>query len=224
MGWRVTIHHQGTEREPVIVIDDFAADPDQLIDEAATRSFARTMPYYPGIRAGIDARYHENLQRDLADLLADIFDYGNGIHVEGCCFSLVTTRPADLTPIQRLPHYDGCDGTKLAVLHYLSGPEQGGTAFYHHRATGFETVREDRFAAYKQALEADIARVGLPQQDYLRADNALFEQIASYDAAFNRVLIYRGVTLHSGMIPAACAFSEDPRKGRLTVNTFLAPA
>ena len=75
-------------------------------------------------------------------------------------------------------------------------------------------------AEYGPVLQREVQRHGLPTADYVRSDTPLFEQIAAHEARFNRVLIYRGNTLHSGMISADMAFSDDPRTGRLTVNTF----
>ena len=34
-------------------------------------------------------------------------------------------------------------------------------------------------------------------------------------------MIYQGALLHSGIIPADMAFSDDPRRGRLTANFFV---
>ena len=69
-------------------------------------------------------------------------------------FSIVTTPPEALAPIQRLPHVDGLEPDRIAILVYLSGAEQGGTAFYRQRSTGFETVNAARFPAFEAALKA----------------------------------------------------------------------
>jgi hypothetical protein len=220
----ITIHHQGNEQQPVIVIDNFHPEPSKLIEEASQQRFARTVPFYPGVRAPISQSYYTDLPVQLSDIVQQVFGYGAAPGVEGCCYSLVTMKPEELMPIQRLPHYDGVDPGKLAVLHYLSDESQGGTAFYRHRATGFETVTQDRFEVYKQALEADVRKFGMPPQAYFTRSNDMFEQIGAYEAKFNRALIYRGITLHSGMIPDDCTFAHDPASGRLTVNTFLVPA
>jgi Family of unknown function (DUF6445) len=107
------------------------------------------------------------------------------------------------------------------VLHYLCQPGDGGTAFYRHRTTGFETISASRLPDYSEFLEAEIARCGAPQADYPRGDTPLFEQTYRVTAAFNRLVIYRGWTLHSGQIPDGHPLPADPRTGRLTINTFL---
>ena len=37
----------------------------------------------------------------------------------------------------------------------------------------------------------------------------------------DRLVIYRGALLHSGIIPNGMKFSADPRQGRLTANLFI---
>jgi Family of unknown function (DUF6445) len=136
-------------------------------------------------------------------------------------FSIVTTPPEALAPIQRLPHFDGLEAERIAILVYLSGAEQGGTAFYRQRATGFETVDCERFPAFEAALKAGVADHGLPAPSYIAGDTPLYEQIANYEARPNRALIYRGHSLHCAAIPAGVELPADPACGRLSINSFL---
>lgn len=212
----------GHEGQPLVVIDDFHPEPERLVEDAAARPFAPRGKFYPGIRAAVPAQHLQPLQAMLADVLKGVFGYGPGAALKECNYSLVTTPPGELLPMQRLPHYDGTAVQTIALLHYLCGPEQGGTSFYRHRSTGFETVTEDRFETYRDTLEAEIAAAGgAPHADYTRGDGDQFERIDRIEAKFNRAILYRGITLHSGNIPEGFAFSADPRRGRLTVNTFL---
>jgi len=66
-----------------------------------------------------------------------------------------------------------------------------------------------------------VAEQGIPPPGYVNGSTALFEQIAAYDAVFNRALVYRGTSLHSGSLPPDFVPDANPRTGRLTVNTFL---
>jgi hypothetical protein len=56
---------------------------------------------------------------------------------------------------------------------------------------------------------------------YIRGSDALFEQIDAIEAVPDRLLIYQGSLLHSGIIPKGMTLSADPRKGRLTANVFV---
>ena len=66
-----------------------------------------------------------------------------------------------------------------------------------------------------------MAKHGLPPAAYISGDTPIYQQTARYEGVYNRALIYRGYTLHSGVIPADLDFSADPSIGRLTANTFL---
>ncbi|MDP1556295.1 MAG: DUF6445 family protein [Hyphomonas sp.] len=216
-----TIGRIGHEGEPIVVVDGFSSNPAALVEEAASRSFGQLGPHYPGIRAPQAGQYLSERMDLLQRLLADVFGLRNGANLLECNFSIVTTPTHALAPLQRLPHFDAAEPGRIAVLHYLCGPQDGGTGFFRHRASGFETVSPSRMEDYSSLLDAELDRYGVPGADYLRGDTALFEQTYRVDAAFNRLVIYRGWTLHSGLIPAGHALPADPRRGRLTINTFL---
>ena len=216
----VAVERFGFEAEPVVVIDDFAAAPQALVDQAAALAFSPRGIHYPGIRAPLQPAYLAGRMDVLEPVLRGVFALDRGAALAEAALSLVTTPPETLTPIQRLPHFDTTDGKRLALLHYLCGPEHGGTAFYRHRTTGFETVSQDRLETYNAALRAEVARHGLPT-GYVRGSGPIFEQTGAVAARFNRLVIYRSRTLHSGQIPENFSFSTNPRQGRLTVNIFL---
>jgi hypothetical protein len=157
----------------------------------------------------------------LQRVLIDIFGIDAGADLVECNFSLMTTRPENLRPIQRLPHFDSVHRGRIALLHYLCGPEQGATAFFRHRTTGWETISAERLDLYGAEIESDVRRHGMPPARYMSGDDGLFEETLRTNACFNRLVIYRGWTLHSGVVPSNFAYSTDPRAGRLTINTFL---
>lgn len=219
----IKTQRQGREAEFVIIADNAAADVQSLVDYAASLSFGRIGPYYPGIRAATDAAFHQSA----IDACGAIIDAHTGSAARtwkgDCCFSIVTTPPNGLLPIQRFPHFDGIEENRYAALLYLCGSDFGGTAFYRHKATGFETVGADRYAQFKTALESEVRRDGLPPAAYINDGAPFFEKIAEYDAAMNRMLIYRGKTFHCSRIARPDLLTPDPRHGRLTLNLFLTP-
>ena len=219
-GWSIAVHRQGNEAEPVVVIDNFAADPARFIDDAGFLGFAPMGVHYPGIRAAVPHALLVPLLDALAPLIADNFGLRD-CAITDAFYSLVTTPPGELTPIQRLPHFDGVEPGRLALLHYLGRDERAGTAFYRHRSTGFETVTAPRLAEYRAALADDLAREGVPGPAYIAGDTAVFAEVAAYRGRFNRAIVYRGNTLHCARLPVDLAMSDDPAAGRFTVNTFL---
>ena len=219
MDWQVSFQRHGTEQQPVVVIDGFA-DATRFRDDAAFLSFSPIGPHYPGIRAVVaPAMLREPLAR-LAPIVAEVFGAGE-LEVVDAFYSIVTTPPAALTPIQRLPHFDEVSPRRLALLHYLSPDESSGTAFYRHRSTGFESIDAARLPGYRAALDADLARHGLPDAAYIAGDTPVFERVALHQGRFNRAILYRSNTLHCAHLPETLTFDADPESGRLTVNTFF---
>ncbi len=218
-----TVERFGQEQEPVVIIDRFTSDPEQLLRVADTADFQDSGTYYPGLRAPAPAEYLGERASLLKDILIQEFGLHQGAHLVECNFSIVSRRPEGLEPFQRLPHFDGLEDGRLAVLHYLCGPEHGGTSFVRHKTTGFETVTSDRFETFRDTLAEEARTLGLPPAKYFSEDTAQFERIGRIEAKFNRMIIYRGRTLHSGHIPLYQNLQTSPRSGRLTVNTFLSP-
>ncbi len=219
-GWRLHVARAGTEALPVVVIDTFAPVPQRLIDDAAVLAFAPMGEHYPGVRAEVPMPLLQPLLTALRPTIAAVFGPGEPTVVDAF-YSLVTTPPAALAPIQRLPHVDETSPRRLALLHFLSRDETSGTAFFRHRATGWESLDAARLPAYRAALAADLTRHGAPAAAYIAGDTPLFEQIACHAGRFNRALLYRSNALHCAAIPPEMVLSADPEAGRLTVNTFL---
>jgi hypothetical protein len=220
---RLRVDLVGESRSPVIIVDDFLRDADQWVDYAATNAAFRSVraTFYPGDRAPAPMPYPLFVCMTLGKVIADTFGLHNHTIVDASCdFSLVTQQPQELGLLQRVPHTDTPNPAYIAILHYLCTADHGGTSFYRHRRTGFEAVTMDRTDFYFRALKSELAATP-PVAAYINGDTPLFERIASHDAAFNRVLIYRGNVLHSGNIPPDSTFSSNPRIGRLTANTFL---
>jgi hypothetical protein len=218
------VHRVGREGQPVIVIDDFMAEPEGLIVYAESGDPFQASPhdYYPGVRKPAPPQYAAELCAKYAKLLREVFALGaSEPDVLLSALSITTIRPEKLRPIQRLPHFDTSDPRQLAVVHYLCEARHGGTSFYRHRKTGYETIAQDRLKQYAALLKQQVMTEYAPPAEYMGGDNALFERIASFDARFNRALIYPSNLLHSGNILLTCSEDHPPRTARLTVNTFL---
>lgn len=217
----IATRHIGIERQPLVSIDGFAADPDALRAAATAARFGPAAHHYPGIRAPLPADYLRDQRQILTDVLGETFGHRGRVDVIDASFSIVTTPPAALAMPQRLPHCDAFAAKRIALIHYLS-PEGGdGTAFFRHRSTGFETVCETRAPAYFDRLNEELRDGRGPSAGYIAGDTSLFERIALADARYNRALIYRSYLLHSGAIAPDAALSPDPARGRLTVTAFL---
>lgn len=212
----------GNEQQPVLVIDNFLSEPLVAVDFCATHAqFNTADAFYPGVRSPVPEVYLQTIYRNLKDIIYATFSINDSmVRRVFADYSMVVTPPNQLNLMQCLPHYDSLIASELAAVHYLCGREHGGTSLYRHRSTGFEYVDDKRKKTYSEQLTRDINSAGC-EQAYMNGSNQLFEQIASYEAVFNRMIIYRCTSLHSGNIAPDFLFDADPRSGRLTINTFI---
>lgn len=215
-------HSIGQEHQPLLVVDNFVAHPRELVDYALTQH--NVLPaggLYPGLRSPAPASYGRFLLDELAPGLSSCFGASvSHLAKAECYYSMVSTPPAQLSLLQRLPHFDRPNPAELAIIHYLCTGKHGGTSFYRHRSTGYEYITPDRQQPYQQSLKTDVLTHGQPV-GYINGSTPLYERIASIPARFNRALIYRCSSLHSGDIPNLSAFDLDPLSGRFTIASFL---
>lgn len=216
---RVSVITTGRDRLPVIIIDSFSEKPAELIRLASEAVFIDVGSSYPGVRAPVPQGYVDAMLAAVAPLIEQTFGLPPSLELDLCAFSLVTTGPAQLSAIQRIPHFDGPDPDRIAFLHYLCAGYQGGTSFYRHRASGLECVLPECVDVYRNAVIAELD-AHPPAQTYVADDTRHFERVCRVDAAFNRLIIYKGNALHSGDISGRTFLTEDPRLGRLTINGF----
>lgn len=220
----ITLHRVGREAQPLVVIDDFAPDPDALRAAAIGSSFGPALQHYPGIRAPLPHSYFPTQRDVLADALGELLERRGGATLVDASFSIVTTAPDALDIRQRIPHCDAFVADRIAFVHYLAPEDGDGTAFFRHRSTGFETIDEERAPIFFGQLEAEFRHGGLPPARYVAGDTALFERTMGVEARYNRAIVYPSFLLHSGAIAPDAVLSPDPAVGRLTVTAFLAVA
>jgi len=209
-----------------IVIDNFLADPAALVEEAARSRFE---PYpgvaeqkgYPGIRARAPADYSKHITELLDPLIKVNFGVPEALEVRKsvCYFSLTTTAPEALGPLQRTPHFDASTPHHMAALLYLCDDAHGGTGFYRHNATGLQRITADNRERYLDVYYEEINARRPPRRYFDRSD-AQFTLLGVIPARFNRMVVYPGSLLHSACVNPARSLCADPRAGRLTVNTF----
>ena len=223
---KAELRHYGESQSPVVVIDGFSGVADRVADMAvALAPFDKAANYYPGVRRNITPSdnpaflYVEQVCRAATRFVGSAFGV-DGFNLLGASFSLVTTNPADLEMPQRAPHFDSVDPYYIALLHYLRVPDGTGTAFYRQRSTNIERVTAENLDQFVETAKAEMGT--LPEDSgYILGSNGLFEEIGRVEAVPDRMVMYHGSFLHSGIIPPGMILSEDPREGRLTANLFI---
>jgi len=217
----------GSSQSPVVVIDEFSGDPEAIgrIADALAPFPDVDTGYYPGVRRLISRAdtaadgYVERTCRDVAQFVAGAFGV-DGFDLIEASFSIVSAKPEDLALRQRAPHYDSTDQKYFAILHYLRVPEGTGTAFYRQRTTGIERITDLNVSTFVPVAQVEAAKLA-PDSGYISGSDESYEQIGAIEAVPDRLLIYQGSLLHSGIIPKDMVLNPDPREGRLTANIFV---
>jgi hypothetical protein len=215
----------GRSGTPVIVIDDFGVDPGAVIDFACgPAEYGPDMTsMYPGLRANMPKDFVREVLKNLYKLLFAVFQVPpeRGLKAVRAAYSLITTPERDLTPGQCRPHFDTNRRYYLAILYYLNPGPFCGTGLFRHRATGLERVLEKDVATYVQSSEAHAAERGPPKQAYVKGSNDEYELYHRVDYRPNRLVVYPGCLLHSGLVDPEVDINPNPRTGRLTANIFV---
>ena len=224
---KVERHDIGVSGSRVLLADDFLANADRVVDLAeALAPFPEEMETaYPGLRRQISpgdsaSAYVMALLRQAAPLLRSEFG-APAFSVMEASFSLVTTRPEALRPVQRVPHFDFDDPNVIAIIHHLHTIDDSGTAFYRHIATGLERADVSNSAALRAALRQDGLRLSEMETGFADDTNPFCESVFFAAARFNRLVMYQGCLLHSGRIGPDFTYDSAPRSGRLTANIFV---
>ncbi|WP_049631629.1 DUF6445 family protein [Cellvibrio sp. pealriver] len=223
--WKIDVQLIGHEKNPLLIIDNFCNTPNALTDQACSGEpfIAQASDFYPGLRKQVDGNYPAQSLNAITSLVREVFsiDASRAVQQSLCAFSLTTTPPEKLRPIQSVPHIDTHDPSHFAMVHYLCPNSYGGTSFYRHRSTGHESITQERLTNYFKILKQEVMEEQQTRFNYINGDTHLFERIAQVPVAFNRAVIYRSNQLHSGDISAQLGLSENPKQGRLTVNSFF---
>ena len=215
----------GNEQTPVIVIDQPIEAVDTLVDAARQdgRFHVDRRSAYPGVRTRLPDSYVDAVVPPLVSLLRDVYEVPASLEhrLREQLFSLVTTPPEDLGVLQRVPHFDNLEPWYFATVHYLKSGPYGGTGIFRHRPTGYERISGDRHDDYVAAAESHMKTNGLPEAKYITSSTDHYELIAELAYEPNRLLVYPGNLLHSGLIKSARDVDWNPETGRLTANLFI---
>ncbi|HEX7027890.1 MAG TPA: DUF6445 family protein [Gammaproteobacteria bacterium] len=218
---KIDCYSIGNEGEPLVKVESFMAGVEILKQYAvACNKFSQADNYYPGIRMPVPLIYSAALAKNLRAYIENQFGFDpRNAKKAVSTFSIVTCPPDELSLLQRIPHFDAASKKSLAAVHYLADDATSGTAFFRHRKLGYEYVDADRYDTYMQCVKAQF-KDKMPD-GYIRGSTDEYEMITAFTAKCNRLLLYRGSSLHSGLIPETYAFDPSPATGRLTITSFF---
>ncbi|MBO9545857.1 DUF6445 family protein [Caulobacter sp.] len=215
----VRLRKVGQEQQPLLIVDDVLADPWAMVDAARAADFYRpSHTNYPGLNANLPEAYYRTVVTALRGPIEAAFGVKASAVLKFFGFFALATTPVERAkPVQTLPHLDGPDPNRLAMVHYFCQGDFGGTGFFRHAATGFESVDGSRIDAYATALEAELAQ---ERTSFAGADTPGYDLIDQAEPVFNRLIVYRGHVLHAGLLGRGGG-AADPATGRLTANGFI---
>lgn len=215
----------GLEKTPVMIIDDFISDLRGVIEYACLQSkfSPDEKTAYPGVRSQLTQAYVDATLSEIIPMVYEEYAVTDSAHpqVTNAFYSLLSKPETELAVLQCVPHFDSRSSRYFATIHYLNTGDFGGTGFYRHRPSGFERVTEQRFPEYVKMAERFIAKNGLPEKNYINGSTKHFELIECVDYKPNRLVLYPGNLLHSGLVIPNRDINSDPNSGRLTANIFL---
>lgn len=219
----IECHKVGNEQQEVLLVDNFLKGAPALKEYAVQKNqFARADSFYPGVRMAVPMEYTFALVKHLGFFMQELFHLDVRRIKSGVSkFSILVDPPANLELLQRIPHFDSSSRKGLAVVHYLQSVPSMGTALYRHIPTNFEYIDELRYPDYSASIQERFPTQDKYPQGYINGSTDQFEEIASFDAIFNRLIMYRGTSLHSGKIGKNYNFDPSPATGRLTLTSFF---
>lgn len=213
----------GQEQEPLVKVDSFLRGVDELKRYAVeVNDFAIADSYYPGIRMAIPALYTAAVAKHLSNYIEGFFGLNlKKVQKAISRYSIVTFPPEKLNILQRIPHFDAPSRNSLAMVHYLCDAPDSGTSFYRHRELGYEYVDSIRHKKYTCHIRQQFLSPEIYPCGYIAGDTPEFEKIMSVQAVYNRLIMYPGSSLHSGIIRPGYTCDPNPATGRLTITTFI---
>jgi hypothetical protein len=209
-----------------IVVDNILSDPQRMVAGAvANREAFSFNPanHYPGIEKKMPAEFDQRLEEYFSQHLKQPFQARRTLGIN-TRMSIVTSRPEDLTPPQRICHRDAhsCaegEGACAAVLYLFDDARLGGTSFYRPLVSPEEI---DYLLHQARVLDRDsFSKVIGAQPEYFNSVTRYFEKTATIPAAWNRAIFYDATVFHSGQIDVPELMHAHPGQGRLTINAFL---
>ena len=109
---------------------------------------------------------------------------------------------------ERLPLSGTC-GVCESILFYIGFRQQ-----LH------ENITPERWPVFEQSRQEYSSNGNPRAQAYFYGSNEEYTLMGKIDYKPNRLVIYPGTLLHSGLIDSSQTLSDSPVDGRLTVNVF----
>ena len=213
----------GNEKTPIGVIDDFLVSLEPLRLAALHGKAFKTPPgAYPGKIAPLLPRHIQTLGNTIVPFMQQLYAVPKHFlpQLGTTYYGLASTAPADLDPVQCIPHVDTYDELNFVALLYLNEGDFQGTAFYQHTQSGFERIGQARAAVHKKIMADQRAKRGLITPGYYKNDGD-FKEIFRVTHQPNRLAIYPGSLLHAPLVDNPESLTDSVEHGRLAALLYF---
>jgi hypothetical protein len=209
-----------------VVIDEALTDPQALVD-LSVRHRAAFAPSernaFPGLELPLPQAVLDRFGECFAQHARGVLGARRTLSAAGR-LSMVTLLPEQLSPMQRVCHRDRLaaradECVAAGVLYLFRDEALGGTAFYRPRPEAGDI--EARMQHWSRIDNAQFTReTGWPPA-YMTHGNTVFDKTGELPARWNRLVFYDGSRFHCSHIREPQRLSDDPARGRLTINLFF---
>ena len=223
---KISFSRIGNEEQPLLIIDDLVLNPDELVESAVKAQWVKPKEtYYPGLNAKLPPEYNQKIIEGLREPFLRAFNSPKQQKLLVNGFWGLTTLPLEeFSPWQKIPHYDRAEFNHIAMVHYMNKNQTGGTGFFRHIPTGYESISPNRVEEYRDYVTKWLENEGANNlKNYAGFETPDYELFHSVPFKYNRVAIYPSYVLHCALYEKSNQ-DDNPRTGRLTANNFIVSA
>jgi hypothetical protein len=207
------------DKIPMIVIDDFYQDPDEVRTAALEGQFKDTAAGYPGRHERLDPGSNLDVAR-VVNHVRQVVEKGSGLSVDSQAittdFSILTTPKEKILKMQSHPH---TDNVALAGLVYLNKKKFGGTCFYRNKLLDSCILLDENTEQYNKLTE-DYNKNFKDVEGYVSGSYDSWELIYRTEGKYNQFVMYPGNVFHSVDVVENPDPSQ-PKLARLTQRFFV---
>ena len=214
----------GAEQSTVVVADNIFEEINLLNNHASQFAEFQTRKanLYPGAQAQMFGEFGQVFLSYAQSLIKQYYPNTSALKCNplAAFYSFVSTPEKELQFRQTIPHYDHNSENSFAVMLYMAPGEFGGTGFFQQDGSQFERITTQRQPDFLNCLEQNIDPDSTDFK-YCNGDISGFTLTGSVNYKQNRMLIYPGNLLHSGLIDESRDIQKNANNARLTANLFI---
>ncbi len=221
-GLSVSVKRIGQQQTPIVVCELSSGLSAYLINQASSYrpDWSQASTIYPGVWSQVPQGFEDALLAFIQPLITRYY-FPRKAQRAVSCYAMATTEKDRLQVGQRMPHFDSFDPYQLASVLYLCDESFGGTGFFRHNSTGIEKVTRSNCSEFTRVVADEVVEFGPPDAEYTGQCGHLFDKLFECQASVGRLVLYPSALLHAGLVNSEKNTERDPKRGRLTITSFI---